>query len=89
MGRIALIAEEMGRPEDARMVAARLAEASQVRTRTAPHIVPCSWLGKLLFASSDEQKAWLEVVVVLVHVVGIFCSSFLSCLSFSALSAPS
>ncbi len=30
MGRIALIAEEMGRPEDARMVAARLAEASQV-----------------------------------------------------------
>lgn len=31
MGRIALIAEEMGRPEDARMVAARLAEASQVQ----------------------------------------------------------
>ena len=30
MGRIALIAEEMGRPDDARMVAARLAEASQV-----------------------------------------------------------
>lgn len=89
MGRIALIAEEMGRPEDARMVAARLAEASQVRARAAPHIVPCSWLGKLLFASSDEQKAWLEVIVVLAHVVGIFCSSFPSCLSFSALSAPS
>lgn len=38
MGRIALIAEEMGRPEDARMVAARLAEASQVKPcgRTHP-----------------------------------------------------
>lgn len=31
MGRIALIAEEMGRHEDAQRVAARLAEASQVR----------------------------------------------------------
>lgn len=34
MGRIALIAEEMGRLDDARTVAARLAEASQVNTRS-------------------------------------------------------
>lgn len=37
MGRIALIAEEMGRHDDARKVAARLAEASQVQL--APHTV--------------------------------------------------
>lgn len=33
MGRIALIAEEMGRHEDAKMVAGRLAEASQVEPK--------------------------------------------------------
>lgn len=44
MGRIALIAEEMGRPEDARMVAARLAEASQVGSLCRSHP---RWLGKL------------------------------------------
>lgn len=36
MGRIALIAEEMGRHDDAMMVAARLAEASQVRRCCLP-----------------------------------------------------
>ncbi|CAN0000956.1 unnamed protein product [Ectocarpus sp. 4 AP-2014] len=48
MGRIALIAEEMGRPEDARMVAARLAEASQVwlnGTAGSPLLYDFRWGG--------------------------------------------
>lgn len=53
MGRIALIAEEMGRPDDARMVASRLAEASQARTCAVPCYVPRFWLGKL--ESSTEK----------------------------------
>eukprot|EP00903_Cladosiphon_okamuranus_P009961 g9449.t1 len=48
MGRIALIAEEMGRPEDARMVASRLAEASQVwlnGTAGSPLLYDFRWGG--------------------------------------------
>lgn len=44
MGRIALIADEMGRPDDARMVAARLAEASQVRQTRYLQQSACSLL---------------------------------------------
>lgn len=48
MGRVALIAEEMGRHDDARRVAARLAEASQVGARVTFHFVLASrmWRGR-------------------------------------------
>lgn len=60
MGRIALIAEEMGRLEDARMVAARLAEASQVLNKR-PQLYWCRGRDRLL-GCKKQGDAWCGLV---------------------------
>lgn len=59
MGRIALIAEEMGRPQDARMVAARLAEASQVCVRErVPYPTTCTFGSERVHSYARKAGGW-------------------------------